>query len=118
LFGHGSAYLGHIAGTFGCSGKIASVMLSGEAQKFWGIITHVYLSHHREKAIKPFREFIGQVHLLIENCPFSPRDDQSKVFISAIQRKCNYFAHHFSQRIPLDVDQNLAAAVSGKAKLE
>jgi hypothetical protein len=45
-------------------------MLSGEAQKFWGIITHVYLSHHREKAIKPFREFIGQVHLLIAYCPF------------------------------------------------
>jgi hypothetical protein len=40
-------------------------MLSGEAQQSWETITHVYLSHRREKAIKAFREFIGQVHLLL-----------------------------------------------------
>jgi hypothetical protein len=62
LFGQGSAYLGHNAGTFGVQTENREcVMLSGEAQQFLGIITQVYLHHRREKAIKAFREFVGQV---------------------------------------------------------
>jgi hypothetical protein len=70
LFGHGSACLGHIAGTVGVRTNRECVMLGGEAQQSWEIITHVYLSIVAKKRSRPFREFIGQIHLLLAYCPF------------------------------------------------
>jgi hypothetical protein len=120
LFVYGSAYLGHIAGTFGIQRQVAGVMLSGESHQFWGNITRCLtcpiVANKRSSLLAISSD---QVQLLIAYiCRFHQRDDQSKGFIIAIIDSRLNYSHTPPPPAKSALDQGFAVAVSGKAMLE